>query len=220
MTQTMALTPCHGTSAPASSPLLPPQLLRGQYFLARPILVPPRTLIVGAGMGLTGVYFREDTEASAPPAYITLNQNVTAAPLPSAAAAPGARPPSPTAWGLTDLAVFVSAFHNTVIDVPNVTDGFVLRRVRTRVNAFFGQNGLHVQTRGRWLNASSWEAMGTTLQARVGRGKMGRRGGRCWLLCARHPSSPPTAQRLQRRGDGLRAVRLLRRRVVAAWQLQ
>ena len=100
------------------------QLTRGQFFLTRAVLVPPRTRIVGAGMGLTGLYFREDTEESAPQAYITINTNVTASPLYSPA---GVRDPSPTAWGLSDLTIFVSAYHNAVIDVPNITDGFIMR---------------------------------------------------------------------------------------------
>ena len=72
-------------------------------------------------MGLTGVYFREDTKESAPPAYITLDTNVSTAPL---RVRTGTRPPSATAWGITDLTIFVSAYHNIVIDVANVTDGF------------------------------------------------------------------------------------------------
>lgn len=136
-------------------------------------------------MGLTGVYFREDTKESAPPAYITLNTNVSTAPLRVRA---GSRPPSATAWGISDLTIFVSAYHNIVIDVANTTDGFFMRRVRTRVNAFFGQNGLNTPTRGRWLNATSWEVMGNTLQV-------------CWLASGVNvpwsrlylPASPQTA---------------------------
>jgi hypothetical protein len=114
-------------------------------------------------MGLTGVYFAEATESTAPYAYITLDTNAS---LLAAASSDqiGSRAPSPTAWGLADLTVFISAYHNIVIDVANVTDGFIMRRVRTRVNAFFGENGNNVPTRGRWLNVSSWEVMGNTLQ--------------------------------------------------------
>jgi hypothetical protein len=81
------------------------QLARGQYFLSQPVLLPPRTRLVGAGTELTAIYFEEATPATAPYAYFGL------APGPAAGApsrAPGARAfagVTATSWGVTDLTV-------------------------------------------------------------------------------------------------------------------
>lgn len=150
------------------------RLSRGYYYLSRPVRVPPRTRLVGAGMGLTGLVFAEDTTATAPYAYVCSSTSEYAAmgtrapPQP----APPARDPlsteglSPSAWGLSDLAIFVSAFHNYIVSVDNTTDGFVMQRVRVRANAWFGLNGRGEDgsvTRGRSLNVSSWETLGAVL---------------------------------------------------------
>jgi hypothetical protein len=122
------------------------QFGRGQFFLNGPIAVPPNTRIVGEGMGLTGLYFSEASNTSAPPFYIYLDETK----LPSNT--------STAAWGLEDLTIFITAYHNTVIAVALSTNGFTMRRVRARVNAFFGQNNYFQVTRGRALNTSDWQA--------------------------------------------------------------
>ncbi len=46
-------------------------------------------------------------------------------------------PAGTAAWGLQDLSIHITAFHNTVIYVHNHTRNFVMSRVRARVNADF-----------------------------------------------------------------------------------
>ena len=110
---------------------------RGQYFLTRAIIVPPSTVLAGERMDLVALYFAEATNTTAPPAYF------------SAAVAPNST--STVSWGVQDLTVYVSAFHHNIFDAGNTTDGFFLRRVRTRINAFFSQ----VRGRGRSMRGAT-----------------------------------------------------------------
>lgn len=122
---------------------------RGQYFLADPVVVPPNTVLAGERMDLVALYAAEyETPVGAPPALFSLS-------LPQNGSATGS-------WGVQDLTLFVSGFHNIVFDANNVTDGFFLRRVRTRVNAFFGANEEFTSTRGRWQNFT-WGSNGAVL---------------------------------------------------------
>jgi hypothetical protein len=57
-------------------------------------------------------------------------------------------------WGIRDLTLFVTAFHFTVIQVSNYTNGFAMERVTARVNAFFAANGPNTATHTRWANYS------------------------------------------------------------------
>ena len=137
-------------------------LAAGQFFLTRALFIPPRTRVVGAGTDLTAIYFAEATVATAPYAYFSLLSTGDVGP----GAGKGRQAVGVTAssWGVSDLTVFITAYHNIVFDVSNKTDGFWLQRVRVRANAWFAQNGAYVSTRGRSLNVSSWEQLGPVLQ--------------------------------------------------------
>ena len=56
-------------------------------------------------------------------------------------------------------AVHVTAFHNTIFYVCNATRGWVMSRVRARVNADFASDDVNSQHDGRWLNWT-WAATG------------------------------------------------------------
>lgn len=98
---------------------------RGQYFLTRAVIVPPFTVLAGEREDLVALYFAEDTNETAPPSYFS----------PSIAS----NSTTTMSWGVQDLTVYVSAYHHNIFDAGNTTDGFFLRRIRTRINAFFGQ---------------------------------------------------------------------------------
>jgi hypothetical protein len=44
-------------------------------------------------------------------------------------------------WAVSDLTLYVTAFHNTMFYVSNRTVGFEMQRVRATANSFFGGNG-------------------------------------------------------------------------------
>jgi hypothetical protein len=100
----------------------------------QPVLLPPRTRLVGAGTELTAIYFEEATPKTAPYAYFALAPSNSTAPERRVASGVTA-----TSWGVTDLTVFITAFHNIVFDAANITDGWWLQRVRVRANAWFAQ---------------------------------------------------------------------------------
>ena len=124
----------------------------GTFFLTQPLLFPPHTRLQGAGQGATAVYFAEATPATAPAAYLALNDS-------AAAEAPG----GVAAWGVSDLTLYVTGFHYHVLAASNYTDGFHLERVTLRANAFFASNGPGSTTHGR---AANWtlEQAGNGLQ--------------------------------------------------------
>lgn len=134
------------------------QLSAGQFYLTRPIVLPPRTRLVGAGMELTGIYFAEDTPASAPYAYFSL---AAGGPVESPRTSAGV---TSSSWAVTDLSVFITAFHNIVFDAGNTTNGFWLQRVRVRANAWLSQNGAFIPTHNRFLNVTSWEQLGPVVE--------------------------------------------------------
>jgi hypothetical protein len=117
--------------------LFPP----GTYFLANPIVIPPNTVLAGTRPDVTGLYFAEMSVASAPFALLALND--TAASAASPAGAP---------WGVRDLSLFVTGFHNYVVFASNWSAGFVFDRVTVRANAYFASNGPSTSTHGRWAN--------------------------------------------------------------------
>ena len=122
---------------------------RGQYFLTQPVRVPPSTVLAGALTEHVAIYFSEYASAAGAPAALfslTVPQNGSAT----------------GSWGVRDVTVFVSGFHNVIFDANNVTDGFYLRRVRLRANAFFGANEEFTSTRGRWQNYT-WASNGAAL---------------------------------------------------------
>ena len=115
----------------------------GTFFLAGPLVLPPWTRLVGAGRGATALYFAEATPATAPAAYVSLNES-------AAAAGPGGAAP----WGLSDLTLFITGFHYHVVAASNFSDGFFMERVTMRANAFFAQNNPGTATHGRYANWS------------------------------------------------------------------
>ncbi len=122
---------------------------RGQYFLTAPVVVPPNTVLAGEKIDHVALYFAEyETPVGAPPALFSLA-------LPQNGTATGS-------WGVQDLSVYVSGFHNIIFDASNTTNGFFLRRVRVRANAFFGANEEFTNTRGRWQNYT-WGSNGAVL---------------------------------------------------------
>lgn len=122
---------------------------RGQYFLSKPVVIPPNTVLAGEQIDTVALYFAEyETPSGAPPAIFSLS-------LPQNGSATGS-------WGVQDLSLYVSGFHNIIFDANNCTDGFYLRRVRTRANAFFGANEEFTNTRGRWQNYT-WGSNGAVL---------------------------------------------------------
>jgi hypothetical protein len=121
--------------------LVPP----GAVFVTGPILIPPGVMLAGAAANETSIFVAEATPITAPPAYFGLQE-----------AAPTGR------WGLRDLTIYVSAFHNAVVQATNTTERLELRRVVIRANAFMGGNGVGTSTRNRnitWSEESNGHAV-------------------------------------------------------------
>lgn len=128
---------------------------RGAYFLTVPVVVPPNTVLSGAGAELTAIWFTEWNVTTAPKAALfALDDAASAAssapPCMGAAAAGSGL----SSWGLTDVSVFLTAFHNEVIVVSNRSDGFRLERTRIRAQpyAFVWGVGPTMSSRGRIAN--------------------------------------------------------------------
>eukprot|EP00041_Stephanoeca_diplocostata_P021865 m.516564 g.516564 ORF g.516564 m.516564 type:complete len:884 (+) comp21929_c0_seq8:155-2806(+) len=118
----------------------------GTFYLSQPLEVSPNVILKGESMATTAIYFAEDTPASAPVlpyAYFYLEgvANWTSS---------GIR----GNWGIEDMTIFVTAYHNYVVHVDNRTDGFHMQRVRTRVNAWVFSDGPNTTHDGRWQNYS------------------------------------------------------------------
>lgn len=112
---------------------------RGLYYFTSPIAVPTNTRLVGEETSLVSIFFSEYTQKNAPFALIFLNESHPDVQLPAA-------------WGLSDLTIYVTAFHNSVLWVSNNTNGFTMRRVRARANAFMSLEDFGSSTRGRSAN--------------------------------------------------------------------
>ena len=128
------------------------RLARGTFFLTAPLVLAPGVALVGSGAEHSVLFFAEATPASAPAAYISLNETL-------AAAAPG----GVGAWELRDFSIVVTAFHYHIVAASNFTDGFVMDGVTIRANAFFAGNnagtfgegappGVQTVTHGRSAN--------------------------------------------------------------------
>ena len=95
---------------------------RGQWFLnhtAGALAVPPNTLLRGEAASLTAVFFPEQMMGEAPtPAYLYGDFSAAAS------------------WGVEDLTVYISRYYSGVVNCGASTDGFSMRRVRVRANAF------------------------------------------------------------------------------------
>ena len=126
----------------------------GTYYLSKPVVVPPGTVLKGAGTSLTAIYMAEDTPESVPTppfAYFYLD---------GVANFSG---PMRGPWAMEDLSIYVTAYHQFVIHVDNRTDGFRMQRVRVRANAWTLSDGPYTQHDGRWQNFS-WPGVGVLLQ--------------------------------------------------------
>ena len=88
----------------------------GTFFLTAPLVVPPGVALAGAGANATVLVFSEATPASAPAAYISLDDEAAAS-----------TPSGTAAWAVRDLAVVITGFHYHVFAVSNFTDGVRLR---------------------------------------------------------------------------------------------
>ena len=120
----------------------------GTYFLSRPLVIPPNTILAGAGADRSALYFAECTNETAPNAYFQLNDTLAAL-----------RPSGTASWGVRDFTLAITGFHYMVFLVSNFTDGFFMDRVVARANAFFASNNAGTigvpearSTRGRWAN--------------------------------------------------------------------
>ena len=102
-------------------------LPRGQWYLnhtAGDLQIPPNVLLRGEATDLTAVYFPEQQKGEAPsPAYLhTGGATGTAG--------------GTFAWAVEDLTIYISHFYEGVIHCGLGVDGFSVRRVRIRANAF------------------------------------------------------------------------------------
>ena len=89
----------------------------GQDFIKGPLVVAPGVILKGASRELVSVYFHEDNQTSAPPAYITSSK--------------------PGAWGVEGLTFYITAFANDIVRFPPGTNGGFFRHNRIRFNSYF-----------------------------------------------------------------------------------
>lgn len=109
----------------------------GRFYLARPVVLPPNTLLAGSGANATAVWFAEwNTTADAPTHLFALDDAAAAVAGGAAAPAWGAAPAGAglASWGLADFTLYVTGAYANVVYVSNRTDGFLLTRTRMRVN--------------------------------------------------------------------------------------
>jgi hypothetical protein len=130
-------------------------LPRGSYFLTQPVALPPNTVIAGAGAEEVSLWFAEWNTTSAPKAPLfSLNDTLARAAM--GAPCLGSSPPGTgvASWGLANLTLYLTAFHNDVIVASNATDGFLLAGLRVRANpfAFVWGSGPAMGSRGRVAN--------------------------------------------------------------------
>jgi hypothetical protein len=89
----------------------------GQYFIRGPLVVEPGVILKGASRELVSVYFHEDNQATAPPAYITSSR--------------------PGAWGVEGLTFYITSYANDIVRFLPGTDGGFFRNNRIRFNSYF-----------------------------------------------------------------------------------
>ena len=85
---------------------------RGQFEMKGQIVLPPRTVLRGEGMGLATLYW--NTMTNPPPSLLT-----------------------GTAFGVEDIGVYVEGYHHNVIEDSPRSDGITIKRVLIRANAFY-----------------------------------------------------------------------------------
>ena len=108
----------------------------GTWFILGGLSVPERCRIVGASRKLTALRFFEQTNATAPQAYIS-NEGA--------------------AWGLTDVSIYITAFFDKVVATTQSTSFFEMRRVLVRAVSYFGlgpRGGGHRNRAAPWREDS------------------------------------------------------------------
>lgn len=75
----------------------------------------PGTRLIGESRELVSIYFDEDNQSTAPPAYVT-------------SSAPGP-------WGAQDLTFYVTSFANDIVNFKPGTHDAFLTRTRIRFNS-------------------------------------------------------------------------------------
>ena len=99
----------------------------GRWYVSGPLLLPHNVLLKGSGMGLSAIYFAEDDQTSAPPAYF---------------APAGHNGSHMVRYGVEDLSVYVLSYYRNLFDIGVDTDGVTVQRVRVRANAFHCQDSM------------------------------------------------------------------------------
>ena len=117
---------------------------RGQYFMQGPILLPEKCIIQGERKDLVSIYFFEDNKTTAPPAYITgENQNVTQ-------------------FGIEDITIYVTSYANVIIQFQPATISGYVKHIRMRYNSYFALEPVTGEaSRGR--NTAWSHAQGTAI---------------------------------------------------------
>jgi hypothetical protein len=89
----------------------------GQYFIRGPLIVNPGVVLRGESRELVSIYFHEDNQTTAPPAYVTSSK--------------------PGHWGVEDLTFYITSYANDIVRFIPGTDGAFFRRNRIRFNSYF-----------------------------------------------------------------------------------
>ena len=132
-------------------------LPRGQWYLnhttapsAGALQVPPNVLLRGESTTLTAVFFPEQLMGEAPqPAYMYGHATGASETRSGGASGSGARSGSDGSgsggdhtdaqtfgWGVEDITLYVSRYYEGIVNCGQDVDGFSMRRVRVRANAF------------------------------------------------------------------------------------
>ena len=109
----------------------------GRFYVDSPLLLPHGVLLKGAGMDLTALYFSEDTSEWAAQQD---DPHALIAPAKLSCAEHCVGLPDAPRFGLSDLAIYVLSYYQSVIDIRNDTVGVSIRRVRIHANAFHCQD--------------------------------------------------------------------------------
>lgn len=129
----------------------------GRYYFSQPIVVPPNTVLKGASAKFVAIWFSEANRTNAPPIYIQMNDTLarTGNQAPSFGSSPAGE--GKASWGIADLTLYITGFHNNVIYVNNATDGWQLTGCRFRINPYTFTWGPMTSSRGRVTNFTDQE---------------------------------------------------------------
>jgi len=90
---------------------------RGQYFVTKPLIVAPGTVLRGEAVDLVAIYFAEANATTAPDAYVTSS--------------------TPGAWGVEKLTFFVTAYAKSIVRFQPGTQNAFMRGCRIRFDSYF-----------------------------------------------------------------------------------